>query len=63
MAFVGIEDNAGQTLECVVFPKIFEEFKNFLIRDSIVIISGKLDFKDDRPVIIVDDIKRHKLQN
>ncbi len=63
MAFLGLEDNTGQTLECVIFPKIFEEYKNFLIRDSIVIVAGKLDFKDDRPVIIVDDIRRHKIQN
>lgn len=61
MAFIVIEDNAGISVECVVFPKIFEEYKSMLLRDTIVIVTGKLDFKDDRPVIIVDDIRRHKV--
>nr|MBP6098745.1 hypothetical protein [Candidatus Levybacteria bacterium] len=61
MAFIVLEDNAGISVECVIFPKIFEEYKSMLLRDTIVIISGKLDFKDDRPVVIVDDIRRHKV--
>lgn len=58
MAFVQIEDQLGYAIECVVFPKTYELIKSSLTRDSIVIIQGKLDFKDDRPVIIVDVIER-----
>jgi DNA polymerase-3 subunit alpha len=58
MAFVTLEDNIGYTIECVVFPKIFDEFKFQLTRDTIVVIEGKLDFKDEKPVIIVDSIAR-----
>ena len=58
MAFVTLEDNVGYTIECVIFPKIFDEYKFKLNRDAIVIIEGKLDFKDERPVIIVDTISR-----
>ena len=58
MAFVTIEDQSGYTIECVVFPKTFETARNVLIKDSIVIIDGKLEFKDDRPVIIVETIRK-----
>ncbi|MGE5041754.1 MAG: DNA polymerase III subunit alpha [Candidatus Levyibacteriota bacterium] len=58
MAFVTIEDHTGVSIECVVFPKTFEVTKQVLLRDSVVIVEGKLQFKDERPVIIVDGIKR-----
>lgn len=58
MAFLTLEDSSGITIECVIFPKIFDEFKFQLIRDAIVIVEGKLDFKDEKPVIIVDSIRR-----
>jgi len=57
MAFVGLEDHLGISIECVVFPKIFERSKSFLVKDSIVIMEGKLDFKEDLPVIIVDSVR------
>ncbi len=57
MAFVAIEDNLGATIECVVFPKIFERTKSYLVKDAIVVIEGKLDFKEDLPVIIVDGVR------
>lgn len=57
MAFVAIEDNLGATIECVVFPKIFDRTKSYLIKDAIVVIEGKLDFKEDLPVIIVDGVR------
>lgn len=58
MAFVTLEDNIGYTIECVVFPKIFDAFKYNLVKDTIVVVEGKLNFKDDRPVIIVDSLER-----
>ncbi len=57
MAFVSIEDHLGITIECVVFPKIFERSKAYLVKDAIVIIEGKLDFKEEIPVIIVDGVR------
>ena len=60
MAFALIEDHAGFSIECVIFPKTFEIYKNILIRDSILIVEGKLDFKDERPVLIVDSIERFR---
>lgn len=58
MAFITIEDHTGFSIECVVFPKIFEVTKGVLARDAIILVEGKLQFKDERPVIIVDSAKR-----
>ncbi len=56
MAFITISDENGLAVECVVFPKIFDQYKNFLVKDSVVIVSGKVDTKNDRPVIIAEKI-------
>lgn len=58
MAFVTIEDHLGFTIECVIFPKTFDTTKNLLIQDAIIMIEGKLDFKDEQPVILADGIRR-----
>ncbi len=56
MAFLGIADETGTVVECVVFPKIFEMYKHLLIKDTVVILDGKLDTKNDKPTLIVDVI-------
>ncbi len=58
MAFVTISNEKGISIECVVFPKTFDEYKNLLVRDTVVIISGKMDSKNERPVIIADRISK-----
>jgi len=57
MAFLTIEDHAGATIECVVFPKIFTRDKMLLNKDAIVLITGKIDHKDENPVILVDSVR------
>ncbi len=57
MAFVTIEDHLGVSIECVVFPKTFERSKSYLVKDAIVIMEGKLDFKEEIPVIIVEGVR------
>lgn len=57
MAFVRLEDHIGVSVECVVFPKIFERSKAYLIKDAIVVVEGRLDHKEDIPVIIVDGVR------
>lgn len=54
MAFVTLEDQMGYIVECVFFPKVFENLKGIVLKDSIVIIEGRLQFKEERPVIIAD---------
>lgn len=58
MAFVTLANENGVTLECVVFPKIFDIYKNFLVKESVIIVEGKIDLKNEKPVIIVDKIQR-----
>lgn len=56
MAFLTIGDETGINVECIIFPKIYEENKKFIANDTAIFINGKIDKKDDRPVIIVDSI-------
>lgn len=60
MAFLSLGDEKGVTVECVIFPRIFEQYKSLLITDTVIIIEGKLDIKDDRPVIIAERIYNAK---
>lgn len=57
MAFVTLEDHLGVSIECVVFPKTFERAKSYLVKDAIVVVEGKLDFKEEIPVIIVEGVR------
>jgi DNA polymerase-3 subunit alpha len=56
MAFIVIGNERGLSVECVVFPRIFELHKSLLIKDSVIIIEGHLDTKNERPSIIVENI-------
>lgn len=56
MAFLVIGNEKGLSVECVVFPRIFEEHKSLLIRDRVIIIEGHLDTKNDKPTIIAERI-------
>ena len=57
MAFITIANENGITLECVVFPKIFDQFKGLITKENVVLISGRVDSKNEKPVIIVDKIQ------
>lgn len=56
MAFIKIGDEKGVTVEGVVFPKVFEMYKEVLVQDSVIVVEGKLDTKDERPVVIANRI-------
>ena len=56
MAFLVIGNEKGLSIECVVFPRIFEQHRSLLIRDSVIIIEGHLDTKNDKPTVIVEKI-------
>nr|WP_287521285.1 LAGLIDADG family homing endonuclease [Okeania sp. SIO2C2] len=53
MAFLQIEDMTGQ-VDAVVFPKIYEEIKYLLIENALLVLSGKVDHKDDESQLLVD---------
>ncbi|MBI2028566.1 MAG: DNA polymerase III subunit alpha [Candidatus Levybacteria bacterium] len=56
MAFLLIGNEKGVTIECVVFPRIFSQHKSLLTKDSVVVIEGHVDTKNDKPTIIAEKI-------
>src|SRR3989344_3179337 len=56
MAFITIGDEKGITVECIIFPKIFEQYRSYLSKDTVIIIEGRVDTKNERPVVIVKKI-------
>lgn len=61
MAFVRLEDLTG-SIEIVVFPKIYAKSTQLWVRDGIVMVTGKVDQKDDRLTILADDIRAMEQQ-
>ncbi len=55
MAFVTVSDQTGK-IETVVFPKTYQEVKDFLVEDRAVYLKGKISIKDDEKSILVDQI-------
>ncbi|MDB5194319.1 MAG: polymerase subunit alpha, polymerase subunit alpha protein [Parcubacteria group bacterium] len=56
MTFLRIEDFSGST-DVVVFPKVYEEFKAFIIPDNCVAIKGKVSKRNGETSFIADKIK------
>lgn len=56
MAFLRIADLTG-SIECVVFPRSFEEFKKLCMVDQLVMIKGKLSERNDERSIIIDKMR------
>ncbi len=56
MAFITLEDLYGQ-IDVVVFPKTFERDRDCLNVDSVVVITGKLDLKEEgNPKLLADKV-------
>ncbi len=47
MAFVTLEGSGG-TVDVTVFPRTYERFKDKLVVESVLVVSGKLDNRQDR---------------
>lgn len=56
MAFITISNERGISVECVVFPRTFQQYKDLLIQDTVIVVSGKFDTKNDKPTILIDRI-------
>lgn len=56
MAFVKISDGL-KDIETVVFPKIYAECKNCLLKDEVIFIWGKVDKREDEISLIIDNIE------
>lgn len=56
MAFVELEDLYG-TCEIIVFPNVYEKYRDFIAEDNVVAITGTVNFKEDEtPKILADAI-------
>jgi DNA polymerase-3 subunit alpha len=56
MSFVDLEDLYG-TVEVVVFPNVYDKFSHALTEDNVVVIKGKLNFKEEEvPKLLADTI-------
>ena len=55
MAFVRISDGVAD-IELVVFPTIFEDSKEFLIRDQVVISTGRIVKREEEISLVVEKI-------
>jgi DNA polymerase-3 subunit alpha len=56
MAIVQLEDLTGTT-EAVIFPKSYERVRQHLVKDSRLMIWGKVDRRDEQVQLIIDDMQ------
>lgn len=54
MCFLDVEDLYGM-MEIIVFPKTYEKYQPLTEEDSIIVINGTLNFKEDEPPKILAD--------
>jgi DNA polymerase-3 subunit alpha len=56
MAFLDVEDMRG-SLETIIFPSVYEKYKDAVKEDNVVVLRGRLNFKDeDTPKIIAEKL-------
>ena len=56
MAFVNLEDLFGE-VEMVVFPNVYEKYRDIIEEDRVVAVRGKLNFKEDEmPKLLADAV-------
>ncbi len=56
MAFIKIFDGTAE-IEGVVFPKLYAEKKEMLVKEMVVLIEGKIDLREDSFSLIIDTIE------
>lgn len=55
MAFVKVRDDTG-SIDLVIFPKLYDVVKQDLVDNKALLITGKVDQRDDSRSILVDEI-------
>ncbi|PIS09711.1 DNA polymerase III subunit alpha [Candidatus Beckwithbacteria bacterium CG10_big_fil_rev_8_21_14_0_10_34_10] len=59
MAFLTLNDQTA-SLDLVVFPKLFNSLKTIIIEEKIVIVEGRIDYREDRMSLIVEKLREVK---
>jgi len=57
MAFVNLEDYRG-VADVVVFPRTYEQVRELLEEGEMLVVKGKLQIRNDRPNVLVDELWR-----
>jgi len=60
MAFAQLEDLSG-TIDLVIFPRIYEDVKELLTNENLLLIQATVDVRDDKPNLIVNTIDLYTL--
>jgi DNA polymerase-3 subunit alpha len=55
MAILKLEDLEG-VVEVLVFPQTFQKVSRYILPNSVVLVKGKLNLKEDVPKIIANDL-------
>jgi DNA polymerase-3 subunit alpha len=56
MVFLKISD-LSDSIECVVFPKVYEEFQDMLASESCIVIKGTISKRNDEKSIVIEKVK------
>lgn len=56
MAFVKVEDGTG-FIDLVVFPKIYKSTKDYWVDQKAILVSGKIDSRNDEPTLLVESLE------
>jgi DNA polymerase-3 subunit alpha len=56
MMFIKLADFSG-SLEVVVFPKVYSEFKNILLADACIAVKGRISHRNGEVSIVADKVK------
>lgn len=62
MAFINFDDGTA-TMEGVIFPKIYEIYKDIIEENKGLYVEGKISLRDDKKSIIVDSVSEKLPQN
>ncbi len=62
MAFITISDGISE-IDAVVFPATFESSKGFLIKDAVVVMSGRIDKREEELSFVIEKIDLFDSEN
>lgn len=55
MAFANLEDTSG-SLRIVIFPKTFDQYKQFVAEDTVVLVKAKVDYREEELQLVVEKL-------
>jgi len=62
MAFMEVEDLSG-SVDIVVFPRTYKEYKGLLVEDGLIVVRGKVDIRDGAVQVICDSVQEYVLED